>query len=187
MNMNTSTLLLETPECFAASICRKLYIGADNGTSAGIAGITPKGDIVCAPVLFQDLGKEKLLDIPGILALLEQMMASAGVTAQQTMVVFEQAQITPQFGYKNNYTNGRNNEFWRVLLTMAKIPFAWVNPRVWQKAVFVGIRGDDTKEMADLVRRQQFPNLDLSGYTQIQAGGINDAVCIALYAKQTLP
>jgi hypothetical protein len=115
------------------------------------------------------------------------MIAAAGSPTQQVMVVFEQAQITPKFGYKNCYTNGRHNEFWRVVLTMARIPFKWVNPRQWQKPVFAGIRGDDTKEMADLVRRQQFPTLDLSGYTQIQTGGINDAVCIALFARQTLP
>ena len=52
--------------------------------------------------------------------------------------------------------------------------------------MFSGIRGDDTKEMADLVRRQLFPNLNLDDHTRIQIGGINDAVCIALWARQTL-
>ena len=50
--------------------------------------------------------------------------------------------------------------------------------------MFSGIRGDDTKEMADLVRRQLFPNLNLDDHTRIQIGGINDAVCIALWARQ---
>jgi hypothetical protein len=81
----------------------------------------------------------------------------------QIMVVFEQAQITPKFGFRNNYMNARNNEFSRVLLTMARIPFSWVNPQAWQRAIFNGIRGDDTKEMADLVRCQRFPDPDLSG------------------------
>jgi hypothetical protein len=160
------------------------YLGIDNGTSGAIACITPDGEAVCEPVAVQDLGKEKLMDIEGNLALLQRMIAS--LPLRQVLVVFEQAQITPRFGYKNNYTNGRNNEFWRVLLTMAKIPFTWVNPQVWQRAVFNGIRGDDTKEMADLVRRQRFPSLDLNGYTRIQVGGINDAICIALWARQRL-
>jgi hypothetical protein len=126
------------------------------------------------------------MNIEKNLALLREMVAASGVLPHQAMIVFEQAQITPQFGYKNNYTNGRNNEFWRVLLTMAKIPFTWANPRKWQIVMFADIRGDDTKQMADLVRRQRFPNLDLGGFTKIQIGGINDAICIALWARQTL-
>jgi len=183
--MNTSTLMIETPEPLPAAAANKACIGIDNGTSGAIACITPAGDVICGPVIFQDLGKEKLMDIDGNLALLRRMIAATGLPTRQIMAVFEQAQITPKFGYKNCYTNGRNNEFWRVVLSMAQIPFKWANPREWQKPVFAGIRGDDTKEMADLVRRQQFPNLDLSGYTQIQTGGINDAVCIALWVRQT--
>jgi hypothetical protein len=156
------------------------YLGIDNGTSGAIALLTPSGAVLCEPVLVQDLGKEKLLDIAGNLELLQQMIGGAA----QVLVVFEQAQITPQFGYKNNYTNGRNNEFWRVLLTLARIPFTWVNPQRWQREMFSGIRGDDTKEMADLVRRQRFPGLDLSRHTKIEISGINDAICIALWARQ---
>ena len=124
------------------------------------------------------------MDVAENLAIVQGMILSSGLPSQRVVVVFEQAQITPKFGHRNNYTNGRNNEFWRVLLTTAKIPFAWVNPREWQKVVFSGIRGTNTKEMAELVRRQRFPNLDLTSYTRIQVGGINDAVCIALWARQ---
>jgi hypothetical protein len=184
--MNTSTLLIETPDRLSADAAGKACIGIDNGTSGAIACLTPGGEALCEAVIFQDLGQEKLMDIGQNLALLRRMIDTAGLPINQVMVAFEQAQITPRFGYKNNYTNGRNNEFWRVLLTTAKIPFVWVNPRIWQKAVFTGIRGNDTKEMADLVRRQRFPNLNLDGFTKIQAGGINDAVCIALWAQQTL-
>ena len=184
--MNSSTLVLERPNLVLPDAVSKACVGIDNGTSGAIACITPAGEVLCEPVIFQDLGKEKLMDIDGNLALLRQMIDATGLPVQQVTVVFEQAQITPKFGFRNNYTNGRNNEFWRVLLTMARIPFSWVNPQAWQRAIFNGIRGDDTKEMADLVRRQRFPDLDLSGYTRIQAGGINDAVCIALWARQTI-
>jgi hypothetical protein len=184
--MNSSTLDLERPNLVLADAVGKAYIGIDNGTSGAIACITPRAEVLCEPVLFHDLGKEKQLDVDGNAALLRRMIDASGMPADQVMVVFEQAQLNPKFGFRNNYTNGRNNEFWRVVLTLSKKPFSWVNPQTWQRAIFAGIRGKDTKQMADLVRRQRFPDLDLSGYTRIQVGGINDAVCIALWARQTL-
>lgn len=184
--MNTTTITDELPAALTAGPTAKIYIGIDNGISGAIACITLAGEVLCEPVLFRDLGKEKQLDVEGNAAVLHRMIAASSLPIHQAMVVFEQAQITPKFGYKNCYTNGRNNEFWRVSLTKEKIPFCWVNPQTWQHALFKEIRGDDTKEMADLVRRQRFPNLDLSSYTRIQIGGINDAVCIALWARQTL-
>lgn len=183
--MNTPSICLDVPEP-RFSLSRLAWIGIDNGRTGAIARIAVDGGVLCEPVITQDLGRETLLDVDGNLALLRHMIAASGAKPEQVIVVFEQAQITPKFGYKNNYTNGRNNEFWRVLLTIARIPFAWVNPRKWQNYVFADIRGDDTKEMAEVVRRQRFPTLDVSQYTKIQLGGINDAVCIALWAQQTM-
>jgi hypothetical protein len=183
--MNAPLLTIE-PSRAAAVETGAAFIGIDNGITGAMACLTPEGGVLCEPVIFQDLGREKLMDVDRNLALLERMIAATGLPKQRLIVVFEQSQIFPKVGARNNYTNGRHNEFWRVLLTMAKIPFTWVNPQIWQRAVFSGIRGDDTKEMADLVRRQRFPNLNLDDHTRIQIGGINDAVCIALWARQTL-
>jgi hypothetical protein len=183
--MNAPLLTIEPPAA-AAVETSTAFIGIDNGITGAIACITPQCEVLCESAVFQDLGKEKLLDVDRNFALLEGMIAATGLPKQRVIVVFEQSQIFPKIGPRNNYTNGRHNEFWRVLLTMAKIPFTWVNPQVWQKVVFHGIRGDDTKQMADLVRRQRFPTLNLDNYTRIQVGGINDAVGIALWARQTL-
>lgn len=183
--MNTPSLTLEIPNRYGY-LSRLAWIGIDNGKTAAIARIGVDGTLLCEPVITQGLGGETLLDVDGNLHLLRQMIATSGDCKEKVIVVFEQAQITPKFGYKNNYTNGRNNEFWRVLLTMAGIPFTWVNPRKWQNRMFADIRGDDTGEMAALVRRQQFPTLDVSRYTKIQIEGINDAICIALWAQQTM-
>jgi hypothetical protein len=99
-------------------------------------------------------------------------------------VVYEQSQINPYFGHKSNHTNGKNGEFWRVLLSTEKIPFSWVNPKQWQKDMFRAIRGRDTKVMADLVRKQRFPNLDCTGFDKTELEGVNDALCIALWARE---
>jgi hypothetical protein len=180
-------LSLELPGGIQPALIRKLYFGIDNGFTGAIARIGPQGAIACQPVAVTNLGGEKLLDIDANLAILQRMIAASGVASNQVLVVFEQGQIAPKFGARNNYTNGKNNEFWRVALSLAKIPFAWVNPKNWQKSVFRGIRGTDTKAMAELVCRQRFPGLDLRPYNQSQREGINDAICIALWAQQTLP
>jgi hypothetical protein len=158
----------------------KLYIGIDNGTTGAVAALYPTDQAVCHPVMVMRLGNEKLLDVQGNIEVLRTLIGAS----QSVLVAFEQAQIAPKFGAKNNYTNGKNNEFWRVLLTLERIPFCWVNPKTWQKTIFHGIRGTDTKVMAELVRRQRFPDLDLREYNASQREGINDALGIALWARQ---
>lgn len=176
-------LISESP-AGANRISRKLYVGIDNGTTGALAGLSPDGQILCRPVEVQRLGNEKLLDIDGNLELLRLIISGSGQPLSNVLVVFEQAQIAPRFGARNNYTNGKNNEFWRVVLSMAKIPFCWVNPKDWQRSVFRGIRGTDTKTMAELVCRQRFPDSDFRAYNRSQREGIHDALCIALWARE---
>lgn len=161
------------------------HFGIDNGFSGAIAILDAENQIEVSPVIYQDLGREKLLDVDRNLKMIRDLLATAHVAPERALVVFEQSQINPKFGARNNYQNGRNNEFWRVVLTSARIPYAWVNPRSWQKRVFEGVRGNDTKEMAALAVRRRFPNLDLSGYTKAQREGICDAICIALWGRLT--
>lgn len=158
--------------------------GVDNGFTGAIACLGPLGEVLFQPVAVLDLGKEKLLDVDGNLFLIRRMLEKTGCSPNQAWAVFEQGQIAPKFGARNNYTNGKNNEFWRVLFTLAQIPFSWVNPRVCQEEIFRGIRGDNTKVMADLVRRQRFPELNLNPYNLSQREGINDAIGIALWARR---
>jgi hypothetical protein len=162
----------------------RAYIGIDNGFTGAIACLRPDGNVICTPVAVTDLGKERLLGLDENRQILRDMIASSGVRRQNLLVVYEQCQPNPLFGARNNFTNGKNGEFWRLLLSMEEIPFRWVNPRQWQHWVFRGIRGKKTKVMADLVRRQRFPALSLAGYNGDQMEGLNDAICIALWASE---
>ena len=166
------------------AVCRRLYIGVDNGFTGGIAALLADGSVACYPVKVTDLGRERLLDIDGNLAIIQEIIAKAGVSLEDVIVVYEQSPINPYFGYKSNYTNGKNGEFWRVVLSLAKIPYTWVNPKVWQKHAFRAVRGDDTKAMAALVVKQRFPSLDVNGWNKSEREGINDALCIALWARE---
>jgi hypothetical protein len=168
----------------AGAALPRLHIACDNGFTGAIAALLPDGSVLGYPVKVIDLGRERLLDVEGNLALLQGIIARAGVPVSGVVVTYEQSPINPYFGHKSNFTNGKNGEFWRVLLSMAKIPYTWVNPKVWQKHVFRAVRGDDTKAMAALVVKQRFPSLELNGHTKTELEGIHDALCIALWSRE---
>jgi hypothetical protein len=169
-------------ECDAAAV-PKICIGVDNGFTGAVARINHRNEIACAPVPVIDLGKRKYLDRPVVIAQLKAM--TQGVENQNVVAVYEHSPITPKFGAINNFVNGQNNEFWRMVLSEMGIPFLWVHPVTWQKHIFTGIRGTDTKSMAKFVCGQRLPHFQPSGYRPCQLLGIYDALCIALWARDT--
>lgn len=158
------------------------YIGIDNGITGAIAALYPDDSWQFFPVSVLDTGKDPLLDVPANLAFVEDVGYRAG-GHQNLVVVFEHAKKNPIFGAKGNFANGRHTEFWRVLLTMAQIPFAWVDPNTWQAHVFRGIAGSDPKTKARLFIAQRFPGVTLDSFKHPQAEAIRDAMCIALWAR----
>lgn len=161
------------------------YVAIDNGFSGAVCRLYPNDELHCCPVPVQDCGSSKQLDIERCVAVIRDMTHIDGEPIRNLVVVYEQAPITPLFGAKNNFLNGQNNETWRVILAMLKLPHTWVNPRIWQKHVFLGIRGDDTKVKAEIACRRRFPHFSPQGYNRSQLEGINDAICIALWARET--
>jgi hypothetical protein len=166
------------------SSANRAFIGIDNGFTGALACLLPNGSVFCRPVAVIDLGKERLLDFDANRLILREMIQASGVSPQEVLAVYEQCQPNRIFGARNNFTNGKNGEFWRLLLTFEGIPFRWVNPQQWQRWIFRGIRGKDTKAMAHLVRRQRFPSVSLEAFNTTEVEGINDAVCIALWASE---
>lgn len=161
----------------------KTYIGIDNGVTGAFAVLRPDDSWTYEPVKVIDCGRGKLLDVDGNLAFLDQMAQCAGGT-EQLVVACEEPPINPRFGAKGNFANGRNGEFWRVLLALKGFSFAWVSSRIWQRDVLRGILGRDTKKMAKLFISQRFPAVTLNGgFTAPQKEAIRDAMCIALWAR----
>lgn len=168
---------------------RKAYLGIDNGFKGAASCLTDDNRIYCRPVRVLDLGEERFLDVDGNRELIRDLLVAAGVTRDQILAVFENAQPNPEFGAHNNFTNGRNREFWRLILTLEQIPFIWVTPRRWQDHVFAGMPGyrskkKNTKAMAAMLRKQLFPQFDTSGYNQEEREGLNDAILIAVWARE---
>jgi len=92
--------------------------------------------------------------------------------------------VNPRFGAKSNFTCGRCGEFWRVLLTLLGIPFAFVRAQTWQKDVFQGIPDGDSKVVAARFVEQRFPGaLDGRCLNQVQRAAVVDAMCIAAWSR----
>jgi hypothetical protein len=163
----------------------KLYIGIDGGYTGAMAALCPDGTVLHHPAIVQDLGKDKCLDVRANREILRGMITSSRVTDSDVLVAFELSTKNPAFRASNNYTNGKNGEFWRVLLTLEELPFVWVHPQVWQGHVFRGLHGDDTKAKAALTVQQRFPRLSYGDYKVEEIRGTNDAICIALWSRET--
>lgn len=160
----------------------KTYIGIDNGVTGAIAAIFPNESWSFAPVRVIDSGRDRLLDIPGNRQILDDLVQRAGGT-DEVVVAYEISKKNPLFGAKGNFANGRNGEFWRVLLTLMGVPFCPADPQAWQRLMLQGIPGTDTKRKAALFIDQRFPRMDLSGFNAEQREAIRDAMCIALWAR----
>lgn len=162
----------------------KTYIGIDNGVTGALAVIAPDENWLLQPVRTIPSGKGngRLLDIFGNLDLLQDLIAQAG-GIESVVIACEHQKMNPKFGTKGNFANGRNGEFWRVLLGLSRIPFVSVFPDTWQKDVLNGVSGDNAKERAKLYVAQRFPRVDLSSYGEAKRLGIRDAMCIAMWAR----
>ncbi|HYG33708.1 MAG TPA: hypothetical protein VEC99_02925, partial [Clostridia bacterium] len=98
----------------------KTFIGIDGGRYGALAALYPDLTWEAYPVLVGD-GEEIMLDVQGNYRLLESMAARAG-GVDKIQVVYERCRKNPMFGYRNNFVNGRHDEFWRVLLEAKGLP-----------------------------------------------------------------
>lgn len=168
---------------------KKIIVGIDNDCSGGIAALSAVGKfILLQPVRTINDGRRLLLDIPGNLAILQQISALAGGNGE-VMVVFEKQQLNPYFGAKTNSAGGRNAEFWRVLLALNGFEHATVHARTWQAGLLKQFRASltprpDTKKTAELFIMQRYPDLDLkSRFNVKQCEALMDAMCLALWVQ----
>jgi len=160
----------------------KTFIGIDGGASGALAAIFPDLTWEAQPVLLCDT-EETMLDVHGNLRLVEAIAAKAG-GVDRIEVVYERCRKNPMFGTKNNFANGRHDEFWRVLLAARGIPCSAVFPRTWQDACLGRGGPVHTKERALSFIQSRCRDLGwLSNFNKPQRQGIIDAMCIALWSK----
>lgn len=115
-----------------------------------------------------------------------------------THIVIEDVHSIFGASAKSNFEFGVGVGMIRMAAAMAQIPFTLIQPKMWQKEIFVGIpvikkpgkreegRGTlDTKAMALVAVQRLYPKLDLrkSERAENPHEGIVDALCIATYCK----
>lgn len=171
------------PAAAVATSAPKVYVGVDNGLSGAVAAWFPDEHWHFWPVAVEDSGKQRLLNITAARDCLDRLAAQAG--GKDNLVVgCELPPLNPRFGAKSNFTCGRCGEFWRVLLTMLGIPFAFVRAQTWQKDVFQGIPDGDSKVVAARFVEQRFPGaLKGQRLNKVQHAAVVDAMCIAAWSR----
>jgi hypothetical protein len=124
-----------------------------------------------------------LLGVPENLAYLDSLLVKAG-GPDKVVVAYEQTRKNKRFGTRNNYVGGRNEEFWRVLLSVRELTFASVDPKSWQSVCFRNIAPGHSKDRAREYVRQRCPETDwLDSYNKAPREAIVDAMCIALWCR----
>ena len=162
----------------------KTYLGIDNGLSGAIATLFPDGQWQLWPVACDKSGRDRLLSIPAARGMLAKLAAQADGLSN-LVAVCELPPLNPRFGAKSNFTCGRCGEFWRVILTVERIPFSFVSAQTWQKVIFQGVPCSDPKAVAAACMRQRFPGVvEAQSFNKEQLQGVVDAMCIATWARQ---
>lgn len=165
----------------------KTYIGIDGGASGAIAALYPDSSWEAYPVAVAcDEEGERRLSVPGNLRTLESIARRWG-GYDNIHVCYERCRKNPLFGTRNNFANGAYDEFWRVLLEARGIPGKPVFPRTWQDSCLGRSGEGDTKQRAVAYIKARVENLEwLQNFNKAQRVGIVDAMCIALWARDTM-
>jgi len=165
-------------------IVNKSFAGVDNGTSGAIAILRPDGSHRLEKMPLIEFGGKSHIDECALREILV-------VEESLPYTVFEQGQIQPKFGPKNNFTNGLTYGVVQTVLRLGagpglSIPYRGVNPKNWQDDVFKGIRGaaKDTKGVAIEFCRRTFPHINLvPPGCRVPFDGFADALCMAWWSK----
>jgi hypothetical protein len=156
--------------------------GIDGGLSGEIAAMFSRTCWQVHRVAVTLENERRVLDTKKNRAFLDAIAERAG-GLHRLFVVYERSRQNTKFGFKNAFINGRNEEFWRVLLTLGEFQFASVDPKTWQAYCFKGIEKGKPKPRALKFVQRNCPDLGwLESHTKAERLGIVDAMCIALWA-----
>ena len=138
------------------------YIGIDPGTSGGAAMLDAEGSHVDA-FKFKDMTDHDIAD-----ALREW----AGF--ENVKCLIEKVHAMPKQGVSSTFNFGRNFGFLVGCLTVLEIPFDFVTPNTWQKALQCQTKGN--KNVTKAKAQRIFPKLKITH-------ALADALLIAVYCR----
>jgi hypothetical protein len=91
-------------------------------------------------------------------------------------------------GVSSTFSIGAGFGMWLGLLAGLRIPFDVVSSQVWQKAMFLGVSGSDTKAKAAIVAQRLHPHVPWTRTSRCTTfhEGLVDAFCIAEYGRRQM-
>lgn len=148
-----------------------IYIGIDPGQEGGIA------------VLDGNTNQVWVYSMPdGPTELANCLFTIKEYQTNGHLAALEAVHAMPKQGVSSAFTFGMGYGMLQGTLAAYKIPFIFVTPQKWQKAVFDSAKRGDTKARSLDLARRLFPQIDLHRKGD---HGKSDALLIALWLKKT--
>ena len=161
---------------------KQLHIGVDLGFKGGIAVINEKGNLIYKTMMPILSNVKKYYDIREIIRIFIDLQQEH--PGYKLNVILEKALIMPISGRiavaSTHYCLG----LFEGILSSLNISYQVINPREWQKVVFVGMNSKETKLNSILFCEKKYPNEQFFSSKRAKkiADGLTDAVCIAYYS-----
>lgn len=161
-----------------------IYLGVDPGLDGALAACEPGSvDFVTlfdTPTLtVQGKGAKREYDVHAMARALRGYAAygPGGVTA-----LVELVHAMPGQGVRSMFSMGRGIGVWEGLLAGLGIPYAFVTPQRWKRALMDGMGKD--KDAARLTAMRLFPSI-AGSFARKKDDGRAEALLIAEYARRT--
>ena len=153
----------------------KTYVGIDPGLDGAVAIIHPDHGITLAdaPTVKTARGRQYVVDLmAGHLRALPGDGACVGI---------EQVHAMPKQGVRSMFSMGKGFGIWLGIIGALSIPFEYVTPQAWKKAMLPGVGHD--KEASRLRAIELFP-LVADQLTRKKDHGRAEALLIAEYMRR---
>ncbi|MDD5459410.1 MAG: hypothetical protein PHF37_08475 [Phycisphaerae bacterium] len=144
------------------------YCGIDPGQSGGI-GILDEAGAVVATFKFKNQTDADISDI-------FEYITKLNDEGDAVFAFLERVHSMPKQGVASSFKFGVSFGFLQGMLTAHKIPFDYVSPQKWQKALGCLTKGD--KNVTKAKAQRQWPNIKITHATA-------DAILIAEYCRLT--
>lgn len=158
-----------------------LIAGVDPGKNGGIVILDNNGSVTAKSPMFM-IGKTEYDTLA-----YSHFLCNDHYRVDHVLV--ERVTAMPKNGVVSMFSFGQGFMFCQVVPQMLRIPMTLVTPRVWQKALHLGVSQKvDPKTRSLIAASRLFPDCDLrkSERCKNPHDGMVDALLIAEYGRRTL-
>lgn len=143
------------------------------------AGIDP-GQGGALAVISGDMQEAQAWDYPGSIEAAADLFRSVILEYKPVLGALEKVSAMPGQGVTSMFNFGQNFGGLQWALAVLQVPYIFVTPSKWQKAL-LDSGGGDTKERSLSMAHRLFPGIELS---RKKDHGRSDALLLALYAAR---